>query len=43
MIALLRGDDAGLREYLVAAGAGEIVANPDTMLTMLGSRPAACF
>ncbi len=36
VIALLRGDSAGLREYLVAAGAGEIVANPDTMLTMLG-------
>src|SRR3984957_8499053 len=28
VIALLRGDDAGLREYLVAAGGGESVSNP---------------
>jgi protease IV len=43
VIALLRGDDAGLREYLVAAGAGEIVANPDTMLTMLGVATGGVF
>ncbi|HKN13306.1 MAG TPA: signal peptide peptidase SppA [Candidatus Binatus sp.] len=42
VIALLR-DDAGLREYLVAAGAGEIVANPDTMLTMLGVATGGVF
>ncbi len=36
VIALIGGDQAGLREYLVAAGAGQIVINPDTMLTMLG-------
>src|SRR5271169_6672067 len=43
VIALLRGDGAGLREYLVAAGAGEIVANPDTMLTMLGVATGGVF
>jgi protease-4 len=43
VIALLRGDDAGLREYLVATGAGEIVANPDTMLTMLGVATGGVF
>jgi protease IV len=43
VIALLRGDEAGLREYLVAAGAGEIVANPDTMLTMLGVATGGVF
>ena len=30
-IALLEGDSAGVREYLVACGAGEIVANPNTL------------
>ena len=43
VIALLRGDSAGLREYLVAAGAGEVVANPDTMLTMLGVATGSVF
>ena len=43
VIALLRGDDAGLREYLAASGAGEIVANPDTMLTMLGVATGGVF
>src|SRR5271170_849496 len=43
VIALLRGDDAGLREYLVATGAGEIVANPDTMLTLLGVATGGVF
>jgi protease-4 len=43
VIALLRGDHAGLREYLVAAGAGEIVANPDTMLTLLGVATGGVF
>src|SRR5271168_1044471 len=43
VIALLRGDDAGLRDYMVAAGAGEIVANPDTMLTLLGVASGGVF
>ncbi len=36
VIAILNGDMASLREYLVAAGAAEIVASPDISLTMLG-------
>jgi protease-4 len=36
VIALLNGDAIGLREYMVAAGAGEIVANPNLSLTMVG-------
>ncbi|HKN00129.1 MAG TPA: signal peptide peptidase SppA [Candidatus Binataceae bacterium] len=36
VVALLTGDSAGLVEYLIAAGASEIVANPDAMLTLLG-------
>ena len=36
VIALLTGDSPSLRDYLVAAGADEIIANPDVMLTMLG-------
>lgn len=36
VIALLTGDSPSVRDYLIAAGADEIVANPDVMLTMLG-------
>ncbi|MGH7778197.1 MAG: signal peptide peptidase SppA [Candidatus Binataceae bacterium] len=36
VIALLTGDSPSVRDYLVASGADEIVANPDVMLTMLG-------
>ncbi|HVA79331.1 MAG TPA: S49 family peptidase, partial [Candidatus Binataceae bacterium] len=36
VIAIMTGDSPSVRDYLVAAGAGEIVANPDVMLTMLG-------
>jgi protease-4 len=42
-IALLEGDSAGVREYLVACGAGEIVANPNTLLTMLGVAAGGVF
>jgi protease IV len=34
--AILCGDGIGMREYLVACGAGEVIANPDAMLMMLG-------
>ena len=34
--ALLTGDSPSVRDYLIAAGADQIVANPDVMLTMLG-------
>ena len=43
VIAILDGDSAGLRDYMVAAGAGEIVANPDTMLTLLGVATGGVF
>ncbi|HVB83121.1 MAG TPA: signal peptide peptidase SppA [Candidatus Binataceae bacterium] len=42
-IALLEGDSAGVREYLVACGAGEIVANPNTLMTMLGVAAGGVF
>jgi protease IV len=42
-IALLEGDSAGVREYLVACGAGQIVANPNTLLTMLGAAAGGVF
>jgi len=42
-IALLEGDSAGVREYLVACGASEIMANPNTLLTMLGVAAGGVF
>ncbi len=42
-IALLEGDSAGVREYLVACGAAEIVANPNALLTMLGVAAGGIF
>ncbi|MGZ6226671.1 MAG: signal peptide peptidase SppA [Candidatus Binataceae bacterium] len=42
-IALLEGDSAGVHEYLVACGAGEIVANPNALLTMLGVAAGGIF
>ena len=36
VIAVMVGDSPGLGEYLVAAGASEIVINPDAMLVMVG-------
>jgi protease-4 len=36
VIALLSGDSPSVRDYLVAAGANEIIANPDVILAMLG-------
>src|SRR6202167_2374129 len=42
-IALLEGDSAGVREYLIACGAGEIVANPNTLVTMLGVAAGGVF
>jgi protease-4 len=43
VIAVLDGDSAGIREYLVASAADEIVCNPDTMLTMLGVSAGGVF
>ncbi len=42
-IALLEGDSTGVREYLVACGAGEIVANPNALVTMLGVAAGGVF
>ena len=42
-IALLEGDSASVREYLVACGASEIVANPNTLVTMLGVAAGGVF
>ena len=36
VVAVMSGDSVTVRDYLVAAGAGEIVVNPDTSLLMLG-------
>jgi len=36
VVAVLGGDQITARDYLIACGAGEIVANPDSALMMLG-------
>jgi len=41
--AVLSGDQAGIRDYLIACGASEIVANPDTTLVMLGFSAGSLF
>ncbi len=43
VVAILSGDSATVREYLVASGAGEVVANPDTSLMMLGVAAGSPF
>jgi protease IV len=43
VIAIIQGDNAGLRDYMVAAGASEIVSNPDTMFTLLGVATGGVF
>jgi protease-4 len=43
VIVLLNGDTVSLREYLVAAGAGEIVVNPNVSLTMVGLAAGGLF
>ncbi|HZO83016.1 MAG TPA: signal peptide peptidase SppA [Candidatus Binataceae bacterium] len=42
-IALLEGDSVGVREYLAACGAGEVIANPNAVLTMLGAAAGGVF
>ncbi len=41
--AVLAGDSVNVRDYLIASGAGEIVANPDTALMMLGVAASSLF
>ncbi len=36
VIAVIAADSPSIRDYLAACGAGEVVANPDVMFTMLG-------
>jgi protease-4 len=43
VIAVLDSDFAGVRDYLVASAADEIVCNPDTMIAMLGVSAGGMF
>ena len=43
VIAIIQADTAGLRDYMVAAGASEIVSNSDTMFTLLGVATGGVF
>ncbi len=43
VVAVVAGDGMTPRDYLIACGAGEIVANPDTSLMMLGAAAGGLF
>src|SRR5215469_7713152 len=43
IVALFTGDGLGPRELLIAAGATEVVANPDAMIAMLGVAAGGVF
>jgi len=43
VVAILAGDNANVREYLAASGAGEVVANPDAGMIMLGVAAGSFF
>ncbi|MGH7839138.1 MAG: S49 family peptidase, partial [Candidatus Binataceae bacterium] len=43
VVAVASGDNLSLRDYLLAAGAGEIVVNPDTAMLMLGVSAGGVF
>ncbi len=43
VIAVLDSDSAGVRDYLVASAADEVICNPDTMLMMLGVSAGGIF
>ncbi len=43
VVAVLGGDQVTIRDYLIACGAGEIVANPDSALVMLGLSAGSLF
>ncbi len=43
VVALLSGDSAGVRDLLIASAASEVVANPDTMLELLGVAAGGVF
>ncbi len=42
-IALLEGDSVGVREYLAACGAGEVIANPNAVMMLLGVAAGGVF
>jgi protease-4 len=43
VVAVLDGESAGVRDYLVASAANEIICNPETMVTMLGVSAGGVF
>jgi protease-4 len=43
VIAVLDGESAGVRDYLIASAADEVICNPETMLTMLGVSAGSVF
>ncbi|HLI78808.1 MAG TPA: signal peptide peptidase SppA [Candidatus Binataceae bacterium] len=43
VIAILDSDIAGMRDYLVASAADEVICNPDTMIAMLGVSAGGMF
>jgi protease IV len=43
VVAVLDGEAAGVRDYLIASAANEIVCNPETMVTMLGVSAGGVF
>ena len=43
VVAILSGDNVTIRDYLLACGAGEIVANPDSAILMLGVAAGGTF
>jgi protease IV len=43
VVAILTGDNATVREYLAASGAGEVIANPDLGMMMLGVAAGSFF
>jgi len=43
VVAVLSGDNVSVRDYLLAAGAGEVVVNPDSAMLMLGVAAGGFF
>ena len=43
VVALISGDSANVRDLMIASGATEVVANPDSMLEMLGLYAGGVF
>ncbi len=43
VVTIVAGDNTSIREYLAASGAGEVIANPDTAMMMLGVAAGGVF